>query len=62
MLDPSAFFRINRKYLVNMESIVNMVAWSRGRIKLDLKPNADDELDTIVSIDRSAEFRKWLNS
>jgi DNA-binding LytR/AlgR family response regulator len=62
MLDPSAFFRINRKYLVNMESIVNMVAWSRGRIKLDLKPEADDELDTIVSIDRSAEFRKWLNS
>jgi len=62
ILNPSAFFRINRKYFVNMDSISNMVAYSRGRVKLDLKPNADDELDTVVSIDRSADFRKWLNS
>jgi len=62
ILNPSSFFRINRKYFVNMESIANMVAYSRGRVKLELKPAADDELDTIVSIDRSADFRKWLNS
>jgi len=62
ILNPTAFFRINRKYLVNMDSIANMVAYSRSRVKLDLKPNADDELDTVVSIDRSAEFKKWLNS
>ncbi len=62
MLNPSVFFRINRKYMVNMDSIANMVAYSRGRVKLDLKPNADDEFDTVVSIDRSADFKKWLNS
>ncbi len=62
ILNPSSFFRINRKYFVNMDSIANMVAYSRGRVKLDLKPSADDELDTVVSIDRSAEFKKWLNS
>jgi len=62
ILNPSSFFRINRKYLVNMDSIANMVAYSRGRVKLELKPNADDELDTVVSIDRSADFKKWLNS
>jgi len=62
ILNPSSFFRINRKYLVNVNSIANMVAYSRGRVKLELKPKADDELDTIVSIDRSADFRKWLNS
>lgn len=61
-IDPSQFFRINRKYLVNMEAIANMVAWSRGRIKLELKPKADDEFDSVVSIDRASEFRKWLNS
>jgi len=61
MLDPKIFFRINRKYLVNIGSIVNMVAYSRSRIKLELKPKADDETDTVVSIDRSAEFKKWLN-
>ncbi len=61
MLNPASFFRINRKYLINITSIANMVAYSRGRVKLELKPNADDEFDTIVSIDRSAEFKKWLN-
>jgi DNA-binding LytR/AlgR family response regulator len=62
MLNPEKFFRINRKYMVNMDSIANMVAYSRGRIKLELKPKADDEFDTIVSVDRSADFKKWLNS
>lgn len=62
MVDPSQFFRINRKYLVNMEAIANMVAWSRGRIKLELKPKAEDEFDSVVSIDRASDFRKWLNS
>ncbi len=62
MLNPGTFFRINRKYLVNMDAISNMVAYSRGRIKLELKPKADDEFDTIVSVDRSADFKKWLNN
>jgi two-component system, LytTR family, response regulator LytT len=61
MLNPSSFFRINRKYLINIASINNMVAYSRGRVKLELKPKADDEFETIVSIDRSGEFKKWLN-
>ncbi len=61
-IDPAQFFRINRKYLVNMDAIANMLAWSRGRIKLELKPKADDEFDSVVSIDRSTDFKKWLNS
>ncbi|HEY9114425.1 MAG TPA: LytTR family DNA-binding domain-containing protein [Bacteroidales bacterium] len=62
LIEPAKFFRINRKYLVNIEAISNMIAYSRGRVKLDLKPKADDPWDTIVSIDRSADFKKWLNS
>lgn len=62
ILDPAIFFRINRKFVVNMDSISNMVAYSRGRVKLELRPKTDDEFDTIVSIDRSSDFKKWLNS
>ncbi len=62
MIDPQLFFRINRKYLIHINSIVTMIAYSRGRVKLELDPVADDEFDTIVSVDRSAEFKKWLNS
>ena len=60
-VDPSQFFRINRKYLVNMKSITNMFAWSRSRIKLVLKPLVQSETDTIVSIDRTTDFKKWMN-
>lgn len=60
-LNPERFFRINRKYIVSLNAIANMVAYSRGRIKLELAPAADDEFETIVSVDRSADFRIWLN-
>lgn len=60
-IDPAQFYRINRKYFVSMKSISQMIAWSRSRIKLVLKPQADDDDETIVSIDRSTEFKKWLN-
>jgi len=62
IIDPEKFFRINRKFIVNMDAISKMVAYSRGRIKLELKPHSVEEFDTIVSIDRSADFRKWLGS
>jgi DNA-binding LytR/AlgR family response regulator len=59
-LDPERFFRINRRYLVSMEAVDNMIAWSRSRIKLDLKPRPEDPLETIVSINRSHDFKKWM--
>jgi two-component system, LytTR family, response regulator LytT len=61
VLDPNQFFRINRKYIVNVDCIKSMVAYSRGRVKLELNPKADNELDTSVSIDRASDFKKWLN-
>lgn len=61
LLNSEKFFRINRKYVVSMDSITGMIAYSRYRVKLDLNPKPIDELDTIVSIDRSADFKKWLN-
>lgn len=62
LVSPEKFFRINRKYMVSIDSISNMVAYSRSRVKLELIPKVDEEFDTIVSIDRSADFKKWLNS
>ena len=61
LIDPSKFFRINRKYIVNINAIESMTAWSRSRVKLKLNPPADDEMETTVSVDRSPEFKEWLN-
>ena len=61
LLNPAAFFRINRKYIVNVDGIAKMIAYSRGRVKLELKPPADDD-DSIVSIERAAKFKSWLGA
>ncbi len=60
VLDQNEFFRINRQYIINIDSIAGMTAWSRSRVKLTLKPDPD-ESDIIVSIERAADFKKWLD-
>lgn len=59
MVDPSQFFRINRKVLANMDSIKNIYAVSKTRITLDLSPKFTEEV--VVSLSRAADFREWLN-
>jgi DNA-binding LytR/AlgR family response regulator len=59
ILDPEKFFRVNRKLIVNIDSIRNMFPYSKGRIVLELQPQPDFE--TVVSIDRAGEFKRWLN-
>lgn len=58
ILDPRRFFRINRKLIVQVSAIDHMYAWSRSRVKLELKPAGD--LDSIVATDRATAFKDWL--
>jgi len=58
-LDPNLFYRINRQAIVNFHSIQQMIIWSKSRVKLELSPQAG--FDIIVSIDKSGDFKKWLN-
>lgn len=58
ILDAKDFFRINRQYIVSFSSIESMTAYSKSRVKLQLKPASEEE--TIVSTERSSEFKKWL--
>ena len=58
ILDSSIFFRINRQFIVNFEAIDHMVAYSKSRVKLDLKPAC--KMETVVSTERSPVFKTWL--
>lgn len=58
-LDPNDYFRINRKFIINIASIHQMYPYSKGRLKIDMNPSIDQ--DVIVSIERSADFKRWLN-
>jgi DNA-binding LytR/AlgR family response regulator len=58
MVDPLHYFRINRQFIVKMGSIDEMITYSKSRVKLKLNPPTEE--DTIVSKERSPEFKKWL--
>lgn len=58
MLNPASFFRINRQYIVNIQSIAEMFTYSKSRVLIKLNPPAKHE--TIVSTERSGAFKQWL--
>jgi len=58
MIDPKDFFRINRQFIVQIHAIKEMHPYSKSRVKIDLEPATD--LETVVSTERAAEFKKWL--
>lgn len=60
IIDPDKFFRINRKIIVNIDAINNLIPYSRSRIKIELLPQPPKEVEAIVSIEKSFEFKKWL--
>jgi DNA-binding LytR/AlgR family response regulator len=59
LLDPTRYFRINRKYIVRVDAIKDMISHTNSRIKLVLKTSDDD--DVIVARERVQEFKDWLD-
>jgi len=56
-LNLSFFFRINRKMILSLECIVKIEPFVNNRFTLTTKPPFEEE--TIVSRQRSAEFKNW---
>ncbi len=57
-INPEKFFRINRQFIIGIDSIEQMFAFSKSRVKIMLKPPIN--IETIVSTDRSPHFKAWL--
>lgn len=58
-INPEQFFRLNRTFLVNFDSITEIIPFSKSRLKINLKP--EPEQDVIVSAKRVADLKQWLN-
>ena len=58
-LDPRVFFRLNRKYLVNVSAIEKFKSDS-GRIRIHLRPPVGE--DVFVSKETAPLFRNWIGS
>jgi len=57
-LEPHTFFRINRKFFVNINAIKDMVSYTNSRLQIKL--NNYNEQDVIVARERVKDFKEWL--
>ena len=58
VLNPSEFFRISRKFIVNYNFISEVIAYSNSRLRVKLAVDIDELL--IVSRERVKDFKAWL--
>jgi two-component system, LytTR family, response regulator LytT len=58
-LNPEAFFRINRQYIINIKAISKVHIYPKSQLKLDVLPPVKDDL--FVSIDKVPEFKRWMD-
>ena len=57
-LEPQTFFRINRKFFVNINAIKDIISYSNSRLKIIL--NSFSEGEIIVSRERVKDFKNWI--
>jgi DNA-binding LytR/AlgR family response regulator len=57
-LDPSQFYRINRKYLVHLNAIKKIKSFPKSKLQLELEPAINE--DIIISQDNVAAFKEWM--
>ncbi|BDB53534.1 LytR/AlgR family response regulator transcription factor [Flavobacterium ammonificans] len=57
-LNPKDFFRINRKFIIPMQSVKEIQVYSNSRLKISLPTYKGDEV--IVARERVSDFKEWL--
>lgn len=58
ILDPSEYFRLNRKAICHLDHIANIHSYFNGKLKVYLHSVTEP---FIVSREKSASFKRWLN-
>ncbi len=57
-LTPKIFFRVSRKFFVNINHIKDIISYTNSRLQIKLNKNLDQEI--IVSRERVRDFKLWL--
>lgn len=57
-LEPTVFFRVSRKFFVNINFIKDIVSYTNSRLQIKL--NKFNDQDIIVSREKVQEFKSWL--
>ena len=57
-LDPQVFFRVNRKFIIRIKDIADIITYSNQRLEVKLKNFKEQQI--IVSRERVRSFKEWL--
>jgi DNA-binding LytR/AlgR family response regulator len=57
-VDPAVFYRVNRKYLVNMSAIKRIKTYPKSKLMLEVAPLVTE--DIIISQENAAAFKQWM--
>jgi two-component system response regulator LytT len=57
-ISPEVFFRINRKFYVNINAIKDIISYTNSRLQLKL--NSYKEQEVVVARERVRDFKLWL--
>jgi two-component system LytT family response regulator len=58
LLSPEVFFRVNRQYIIHIQSVAKIKTTHKG-LTVQLKPPINIELD--ISREKAVAFKKWIN-
>jgi two-component system LytT family response regulator len=57
-LSPVQFYRVNRKYLVNMTAIKRIKSYPKSKLEVELDPPVNEEI--IISQENVGAFKDWM--
>lgn len=57
-LDPASFYRVSRKYLINMSAIKRIKTFPKSKLLLELDPPLHEEV--VISQENVAAFKQWM--
>ncbi|GAB3804559.1 hypothetical protein GCM10028819_36270 [Spirosoma humi] len=59
-LDADQFFRANRQFLISIRAIEKIFLYGKHQLKIAISPPPPE--DILISKNKAAEFKQWLNS
>jgi DNA-binding LytR/AlgR family response regulator len=60
LLNPKDFFRLNRKYITEINAIQDVITYSNSRLKVHLPGLPKEEL-ILISREKVSDFKDWLD-
>lgn len=58
--DPAQFYRINRKFLVNIQAIKKIKTYPKSKLLIEVDPPLNEEI--IVSQENASAFKEWVGN